>query len=573
MFLLLIETSGNQQYIFSTNKLKENIGASELTYQAGSEWVVKAVAEVTGNRELVNRKRSLRERLLDSRANPLIENDSTKVEVIIATSGKALLITKDEENAQKIIKTVSRRALKDAAGLDITGVYKKFDWEGDVLGEQNSKIHKLYEKARSQNLSHALRFQRIPVITDCETSGLPATKVAYKRGNEIIFSAVSSAKNEAASTGIRRLLNLPEEHRLVGNLDELERRFASELDWLAVIHADGNGLGEIFLKFDQHINAHSPTDNRHYVEQLRKFSIALDICTENAFNTALDEFELDRNKTPLVPLIVGGDDLTVVCNGKYALPFTHRFLTEFEKETQKEQELVGNVLATVAQEALGVTRLSACAGIAIVKPNFPFSVAYDLAEALMKVAKTVKTKVTQANSTDHPSKPYPCSALDFHVVYDSSDVDLKRIREKLEIEVNQVKSVLYHRPFVTTQIENLETTTGKNWAEFHHWQKLEEKVRILQKQNDEGRRLLPNSQIHALRTGLFQGKQKSDAQYQLIRPRYLGQNGRRGIEVLEGESESLFFLDEFANTKQTYVTALVDVIDASGFINVNPNGS
>ena len=38
--------AGNQNYIFSTNELKDNIGASKLTYLAGTNWVLNAVADI-----------------------------------------------------------------------------------------------------------------------------------------------------------------------------------------------------------------------------------------------------------------------------------------------------------------------------------------------------------------------------------------------------------------------------------------------------------------------------------------------------------------------------------------------
>lgn len=575
MYIVLIETSGNQNYIFSTNKLKENIGASDLTYRSGTQWILDAVGEITGSRSLqIRRKDSdrLRKLLLDSEINPPIENLDTKVEIIIAASGKALLLVKSKDDAHQIIQKVTYRALREAPGLEIAGVFCEFDWDGHILGEINKKVHKEYEKVRSLKPSVDLRFLRLPVIDECATSGLPASKSLPNPEKKLVpTSLVSELKQEAHDEGIGRVKALLhrdaryQNHYLAEDTNDLEdvRKFdqdAKEIDWLSVVHADGNGLGEIFLRFHNHMGFESPSWNREYVNVLRKFSLALDICTEKAFLNALGalpHYANQKNRQtliPLAPLILGGDDLTVICDGKYAIPFTHKFLIEFENETKISQPDVGDIIAKVAEKALGVDRLSACAGIAVIKPHFPFSVAYKLAESLMKSAKTVKKNVTVPNDTN---KPYPCSALDFHILYDSSDVELEQIRKKIELD-NQ--TLLYRRPFVVTPVEDLQGETNQKWAEFYHWKHLLERVRVLNTKDENGKYKLPNSQTHDLRSGLsLLGKDGANARYKLIRDRYKDV----GIKTLAGSENSLFQADTI-NGKET--TALIDAIDAAAFL-------
>ena len=47
IYLISLETGGNQAYIFSTNKLRNVVGASELIYRTGTEYVERAVREAT----------------------------------------------------------------------------------------------------------------------------------------------------------------------------------------------------------------------------------------------------------------------------------------------------------------------------------------------------------------------------------------------------------------------------------------------------------------------------------------------------------------------------------------------
>lgn len=595
MYLVLIETSGNQNYIFSTNKLRENIGASDLTYRAGTKWVLKAVEKITHIAIWDDDTTKLRKNLLDPTLNrPIEDSGSVSVEVLIATSGKALLLTREHKDAKQIIQEVTLKAIKEAPSLDIYGLISApFDWYAkdfrkSGLGSVNREVHKKFEVVRSQRPSPISRFLRLPVVDECATSGLPASPEIDKRTGKNISSVSFSkqSENEKAFIRVAKLLISDERQiRFAKNIGELDRLFGEnekpsnntdqdangfddsddKMAWRAIIHADGNGLGEIFLKFDTLVSS-----NRDYVDKYRRFSLALDVCTESAFLKALNVFvdnpESNQNisvkrKIPIIPLVLGGDDLTVVCDGRYALNFTYEFLRAFEEETAKT-EYYGGIIADVAKEALNADRLSACAGVAIVKLHFPFSVAYELAESLMKSAKTVKKNVTDPNDD---KKPYPCSALDFHVLYDSSNVDLGKIRDKLVIkDGDNPASRLYQRPYVVTELAKIQEASRQKWAKFHQWQELTKRVQALQaRDKDDERSNLPNSQIHELRSDLFLGREGADARYQLIRDRYLD----KGIQTLEGDEEkqSLFLLQE-EDGKTVYVTALLDAIEATEFL-------
>ncbi|HLO88058.1 MAG TPA: hypothetical protein VK203_24065 [Nostocaceae cyanobacterium] len=559
MYLVLIETSGNQNYIFSTNKLKENIGASELTYLAGTKWVLEAVEKTSKSNKclsLFKNGNQLRDTLLDADLNPCIDTNNN-VEVVVATSGKALLLTKDKKIAQQIIQYVTHKALVEAPGLDICGVIHEFEWEQDNLGEINKKIHQKFATVRSKRPAPDLRFLRLPMVEECSTSGLPAAEIDYSEKTPVVRSVVSLSKRNYNEQGLKRIrelikkendhLNFPKSIRQLIDYSESE----NEGKWLSVIHADGNGLGEIFLNFEDHINNENKScaeANRNYVDKLRRFSIALDICTEEAFNTAIETFASSEQKLiTVIPLVLGGDDLTVVCDGKNAIRFTQVFLQSFEEATAKN-----TVISEIAAKALKVPRLSACAGIAIIKSKFPFSVAYELSEALMQSAKNVKKQIKHPDT----QKPYPCSAFDFHVLYDSSNVDFQSIRSKLEAKNHK----LHNRPYVVTDETKLHEATNLEWAKFHHLSKLEEKIKVLVAK-DDNKRKLPNSQIHDLRAGLFLSQSIAKARYILVRDRYREQ----GIVTLAGSEESLFQTEPDSGI---CITGLLDAIDAAEFLNV-----
>jgi hypothetical protein len=118
--LVLVETSGNQNYIFATNKLSENVGASELTARVGTQFVLEAVREAGGpglwtdSMSMAEVRRAVRD---GARNRPV--DGSNPVEVILAASGKALLLVREKAVGTRIIRQVTRLALKEAPGLEV----------------------------------------------------------------------------------------------------------------------------------------------------------------------------------------------------------------------------------------------------------------------------------------------------------------------------------------------------------------------------------------------------------------------------------------------------------------------
>ena len=118
----------------------------------------------------------------------------------------------------------------------------------------------------------------------------------------------------------------------------------------------------------------------------------------------------DIDLVPVVPVLVGGDDVTVYTDGRYAIPFAEAYIHHYEDLTKKDSLL--SVLATVAG-APKQGPLTASAGVAIVGRNFPFHIAYDLAEELVSRGKKLGKKPGTV----------PCSTINFHVLRDATVLD------------------------------------------------------------------------------------------------------------------------------------------------------
>lgn len=189
--------------------------------------------------------------------------------------------------------------------------------------------------------------------------------------------------------------------------EEIDKIAGNESSYVAIIHADGNDLGKCLIKIGHYVKDHAGKAADIYAG----FSRAIEEATTSAAQKACKEMLLKdfadhkREFVAARPIVLGGDDLTIIVRANLAFDFAAIFLEEFElSSTRALQKHLGNVSKNLPD------KLTACAGMAFVKKTFPFAQGYELAESLCSHTKKI-AKQTRTTEND----PVP-SSFAFHRV-------------------------------------------------------------------------------------------------------------------------------------------------------------
>jgi len=482
--LVMLQTNSNQPFIFSSPRLREQIGASfEITLL--SKWVKDKAKE-----------------LLDTNTLPSsfwVSDSSGKVIVrFTETDGDPT------DLAKRLIREVTLRALTDAPGLDVTGVFIETS-SGPVDPADLKRLDREFSEYSLNRRPASARFPQFPFLQRAEESALPAstpltdedegnirkyakdlgvplladeeeqipTQTGKDRGRSLSLpSRVKRAWSRSArrlqlEDVVKRQHTSEDPMGTIANLYEdpfqLEKAFQDtsdesdaanavpELSSVGVIHIDGNGVGAIMRDLGEAFNgvcyhldsleeaAYKRKDNPCNIDEGRfqwfvmEVNYRLDGVVKQAVAKAWEKVtaiarEDELPGPPVVPVLVGGDDVTVYTDGRYAIPFAEAYIRHYEELT-KDDDLL-SVLAIVAggKKPDAPERdhfeigdyiiqepgpLTASAGVAIMGRNFPFHIAYDLAEGLVSRGKKLSKK----------KETVPCSAIDFHVLRDATVLD------------------------------------------------------------------------------------------------------------------------------------------------------
>lgn len=351
-FLYGAAVQGIQGFIFQTNALREISGASELVEQI----CTKLFAETIGTDE---------DKLKD-------DNNA-----IVTAAGNIKYVFNDEAKCKDLVLKFPKQVMEFAPGISISQAVIKID------GEINKDhINELERRLRVQR-NRALRpFDLgLMAMNRSRKTGLPAVEFKKIKEKETIIDAGTRAKLEIKSRRVlSSMLGEIKDAQIPWDMEDITKSISDKYSWLAVVHADGNNMGIALQKL---ANATQDFKGKQFMEVFRKFSLALDESTKKAAQIAYTKvYNNDSNeKIPFRPIVIGGDDLTIICRADLALIFTKHFLENFRKETEERfKELP--VKIDFLKDGL-----TACAGIAFIKESYPFHYGYELAETLCIEAK------------------------------------------------------------------------------------------------------------------------------------------------------------------------------------------
>jgi len=255
----------------------------------------------------------------------------------------------------------------------------------------------------------------LPVLAPCEWTGRGLASALVEQGDERPAVALDVAhRHEAAkrtedgtAVDVASLLSATTKLNTLERAQELKELVGS--GYLALIHADGNGVGSGAGQSD--------SERARFFHRSR---VLLRRAVQKAINTHCP----DTGRAPLIPLMLGGDDLLLVARAEIALPFVVTLCAELE---------------TLQEDSNGF-KLTLGVGVVFAKHTIPIHRLHEVAEQL---AASAKRRFRGLSSEGEPKR----SVVDWAVFSTAwvDDPEEVRRRDWLRGSGNELR-VLSQRP-------------------------------------------------------------------------------------------------------------------------------
>ncbi|SNR44588.1 Cas10/Cmr2 second palm domain-containing protein [Puniceibacterium sediminis] len=174
---------------------------------------------------------------------------------------------------------------------------------------------------------------------------------------------------------------------LMSDTEELSERAGRRS--LAYVHADASGLGAVYGALNV---------SKASKSEVKRFSEGLDHLTQESVRfavgkcVALFQGSSGEKPLPIRPILVGGDDVTVILPATLGYAFAVAFMSQFKS---RSRVLMAETKQRVGLETLPDSINVGC-GIAFVGPHYPARNALELADSLCSFSKVSVGRTTSA---------------------------------------------------------------------------------------------------------------------------------------------------------------------------------
>lgn len=383
-YLTILEVSQKQAYIFSSNKLKDNIRNSQTI-----AWIMHPdyFEEVIKDPSVFCKEKNL----------------------VYSGGGHTVLEFETQEQAQtftKIVTTQIHRAYDDIALFAETIPYREQDLQSRAMtpGDNLEQLIQALERKKSER--KAAFHQGSFGIEKIDAATLKPVRV-YRESETHVSEREKKFGRES----------LPGTYQAVSRFEQLGGDKGNS-NFIAVVHIDGNAMGkrvkELYQKyqdlewqdFKSKIKEFSDSVDRDFKEAYQDMT---ECVAQNLDNGRLEGLELSNRAFPVRKIILAGDDVCFVTEGRIGLECAAVFIRALTKKiNQADQQ-----------------GYAACAGVAIVHQKYPFYRAYQLAELLCSNAKRFGVSLNAQSGAK-------VSAIDWHIEYGEIGKSLAEIRKNYQ---------------------------------------------------------------------------------------------------------------------------------------------
>lgn len=444
-YLMILEVSRKQDYIFSEKKLIENVNRSrDIAYVTSNEFF-KTVAKGSYN-----------------------ETDN----YVYAGGGHTIVEYTDKESADRFARVITLYVLEHYPGLEIFAKGIEYDDqdkekknEKETASEAFLRLTQELEKKKSVRWEsiRRLNFGGTQENTDVESAELGKIRREYP-------DMVAAPEGCVFPKDFDKLSFADDEYAYKSVKD----------NFLAVVHVDGNAMGTRVQNIYK-----SEDDFDKLKVKLRNFSESIQSQFEEAFSEMTqeiyrvygDKLRLDSGRgssesglriLPVRPVVLAGDDVCFVTAGNIGLECARIFLEKLSTKVNKEDG----------------KRYSACAGVAIVHRKYPFHMAYNMSEHLCGSAKKSGVELDVSGKY---------SLIDWHIEYGQLKENLSEIREDY---ITDDRADMVLRPLVVINPDNERVEKELTYNYF------KQTCISFQKNNDN----ISRSKLKELRNAIKQGE-------------------------------------------------------------------